>query len=60
MNEGKLYTEEEVVVLLKKQREICSRSAKIIENEQPTPFGDVVSLSIDKKSILNARRPKLF
>ncbi len=57
-----IYTEEEVIKLLKEQRDICYQSAKIISHEYVNPYsgsdGETTTI-IDKESIIDAKIPEL-
>lgn len=58
----KTYTEEEVLKLLKKQRENCYKNAEIIEHEYINPYSESdghITRSISEESIMNAKIPKL-
>jgi hypothetical protein len=56
------YTKEEVLELLKKQREICYLSAKIVEHEYVNPYSESdgeITRCIDRDSIIDAEIPVL-
>lgn len=54
---GILYSKEEVIKLLKEQRELCYNCAKISTSEYVNPYsesdGNIIH-SIDKESIIDA------
>lgn len=58
----KTYTKDEVIKLLNQQKEICLKSAKIIEHQYINPYSESdgqITRKIDENSILNANYPTL-
>jgi len=58
----KKYTEEEVLELLKKQRESCYKNSKIERYEYVNPYSESdgeITRYISEESIMNAEIPKL-